>query len=154
MNILRKIFVVSALLCGAGWLAKQLAIVLTDAAEKDVAIVGVLWGLGMLSFLIASGTGVALLLGRAPVWVRVVGGVAAVPVSFFSAMVALDTFVESVYTADGWFRDEVTLVIVAVVFGAIGATVAMKSSATRGGSRSAAAGQAQSPAWSSGDSLH
>ena len=64
MNILRKIFVVSALLCGAGWLAKQLAIVLTDAAEKDVAIVGVLWGLGMLSFLIASGTGVALLLGR------------------------------------------------------------------------------------------
>ena len=152
MNILRKIFVVSALLCGAGWLLKQLAIVLFDGAENDVAIVGALWALGMVSFLIASGTGVALLLGRAPVWVRVVGGVAAVPLSFSAAMIALDAFVESVYTADGWFRDEVTLVIIAVGFGAIGATVAMKSSATRGGSRTAAAGEAQSPAWSSGDS--
>ena len=151
MNILRKIFVTAALLCGAGWLVKQVAIVLTDAAEKDVAIVGVLWGLGMLSFLIASGTGVALLLARAPVWVRVVAGVVAVPLSFV-ALNALDILVKSVYTTDGWFRHEVALVIAGVVFGAIGATVAMKSSATRGGSRSAAAGEAQSPAWSSGDS--
>ena len=35
----------------------------------------------------------------------------------------VDGTVKSVYTADGWFRDEVALVVAAVVLGALGLVV-------------------------------
>ncbi|MGH3459579.1 hypothetical protein [Aeromicrobium sp.] len=119
MNILKKVFIASSLACGASWLLKMVAIVATGGAGTEALIVGILWTTGMVTFLVASGTGVALLLGRAPVWVRVIGGLVAVPLSFI-LMNMLDIAVKSVYQVDGWFRDELTLVISAVVFGALG----------------------------------
>lgn len=120
MDILKKVFIASALACGASWLLKMVAIVATGGGDSEALIIGILWTTGMVSFLVASGTGVALLLGRAPVWARVVAGIIAVPASF----VLLDVFdlavVKPVYRVDGWFRDELALVIAAVVYGALG----------------------------------
>ncbi len=98
---------------------KMVAIVATGGGNTEAAIVGVLWTIGMLSFLLAAGTGTALLLGRAPVWARVLAGVVAVPVSF-ALLDYLDLALKAVYTSDGWFRDELALVVAGVVMAAIG----------------------------------
>ena len=82
-------------------------------------IVGVLWTIGMVTFLLAAGTGAALLLGRAPVWARVLAGVVAVPVSFV-LLNYLDLALKAVYESDGWFRDELALVVAGVAMGALG----------------------------------
>lgn len=119
MDILKKVFIASALACGASWLLKMVAIIATGGAGTEALIVEILWTTGMVSFLMASGTGVALLLGRAPVWARVVAGIVAVPVSFI-LLNLLDAAAKSVYQVDGWFRDELALVIAAMVFGALG----------------------------------
>ena len=119
MNILRKTFIAAAISCGAAWLLKMVAIVAFDGAETDVLIVGVLWTIGMVTFLLAAGTGAALLLGRAPVWARVLAGVVAVPVSFV-LLNYLDLALKAVYESDGWFRDELALVVAGVAMGALG----------------------------------
>lgn len=123
MTLLRKSFVVTALVCSAAWLSKMLAIPTTGGADTESSVVGVLWAVGMLTFLLACGTGVALLLHRAPVWVRVALGVLAMPVSF-ALLDVLDGAIKSVYTADGWFRDEVALVVVAIALGGLGIAAA------------------------------
>lgn len=119
MNILRKTFIASAVSCGAAWLIKMVAIAATGGAETDAAIVGVLWATGMLTFLLASGTGTALVLHRLPVWARWLAGVIAVPVAF-ALLSLLDTATKAAYRSDSWFRDELSLVIAAVVMAAVG----------------------------------
>ncbi len=122
MDILKKIFIVSALACGASWLLKMVAIAATGGGDSEALVVGVLWTTGMVSFLVAAGAGVPLLLGGVPVWARVLAGVVAVPVSFVVLNLA-DLAVKSVYNVDGWFRDELTLVLAAVLLGALGLRV-------------------------------
>lgn len=119
MNLLRRIFVVAALTCGAAWLIKMVAIAATGGAESDSVVVAVLWALGMVSFLVAAGTGTALLFGRAPVWARALAGLVAVPVAF-ALLSLLDTLVKSFYTPQGWFGDEISLVVAAIVMAALG----------------------------------
>ena len=75
MNLLKRIFIVLAVACGAAWLAKMAAIAANGGAGST--LVAALWAIGMITFLLAAGTGTALLLGRAPVWARLVAGVLA-----------------------------------------------------------------------------
>lgn len=119
MDILKKFFVGSALICAASWLLKMVAILATGGGDSEALIVGILWTTGMVTFLLAAGSGTALLARRAPVWVRVVAGLVAVPASFVVLNWA-DIAVKSVYQVDGWFRDELTLVLAAAVVGALG----------------------------------
>ena len=119
MNLLTKIFVSLALACGAAWLLKQVVIVVSGGGDAESPLIAALWGTGMLTFLLASAMGTALLLHRAPVWVRVLGAVAAVPAAWMTLMVA-DAIVDSVYEADGWFAQEIPLVLAALVMGALG----------------------------------
>jgi len=119
MNILRKTFIVAAISCAAAWLLKMVAIAATGGAETDASVVGVLWTVGMVTFLLAAGTGTALVLVRAPSWTRVLAGVAAVPVAF-ALLNYLDAAMKAVYESDGWFRDELSLVVAGVVMGALG----------------------------------
>ncbi len=130
MDIVRKLFVVSALTCAAAWLVKQVAIALTGGADSDAAVVGVLWALGALGLVLAAAFGAVLLASRAPVWVRVAVAVVAAPLSFV-AMSVLDTAIKSVYTADGWFGDEVALVVLALVLGGLGLRVALGGPSAR-----------------------
>jgi hypothetical protein len=123
MDILKKVFIASALACGASWLLKMVAIIATGGGDSEALIIGILWTTGMAPFLVAAGTGVPLLMRGAPVWARILTGLVAVPVSFV-VLDWLDIAVKSIYQVDGWFRDELTLVIAAVVLGALGVRTA------------------------------
>src|SRR5680860_805976 len=115
MNTLKRIFIVLAVGCGAAWLAKMAAIAANGGSGST--LIGVLWGVGMVTFLLAAGTGTAVALGRAPIWARVVAGVIA-PVVAFWLLNLLDIAIKSVYVSDSWFRDEVALVVAGVLLAA------------------------------------
>jgi len=122
MNLLTKIFVSLAITCGAAWLVKQVAIVATGGGDTESPVVGVLWATGMLTFLLAAAFGTALALRAIPTWARVLAGVVAVPVAFVG-LELVDAIVEAVYRSDGWFVEEVALVVAALVMGALGVRV-------------------------------
>jgi len=119
MNLLTRVFAPLAIVCGAAWLLKQLVIVASGGAGAESALIAGLWGTGMLTFLLACAVGTALFLRGAPVWARVLAAAGAIPVAFLTLLV-IDLIVESVYRADGWFVDEVPLVLAALVMGALG----------------------------------
>jgi len=128
MRILRTTFIVFAVSCGAAWLTKMAAIAATGGAETDALIVAILWTIGMLTFLLASATGTALLLHRLPVWARWAAGALAVPVAFV-LLNLLDAVTKASYRSDSWFRDELSLVLAGVLLAALG--VRMLSSPQR-----------------------
>ena len=117
MNTLKRIFIVLAVACGAAWLAKMAAIAANGGSWSP--LIGILWGVGMVTFLLAAGTGTALALDRAPIWARVVAGLIA-PVVAFWLLDLLGIAIKSVYVSDGWFRDEVALVVAGLFMAAIG----------------------------------
>jgi hypothetical protein len=122
MTILRKSFIALSLTCGAAWLVKQVAIVAGGGAEAESPLIGALWGTGMLTFVLASATGVALALRRTPTWTRAVAAVVALPASFLLLQV-VDAVIDGVYSSHGWFADEVPLVLAALVMSALGLRV-------------------------------
>jgi hypothetical protein len=122
MTKLSKTFIVLSLTCGAAWLVKQVVIVASGGGDAENAGIAALWATGMITFVLAAGTGVALLLAGRRAWVRVLAGIAAAPAAFLVLQV-LDGVVDSVYTADGWFAQEVPLVLAALVMGALGVRV-------------------------------
>jgi hypothetical protein len=73
----------------------------------------------MITFVLASATGAALALHRLPTWARIAVAVVAVPASFVVLNV-LDAVIDGVYTAPGWFAEEVPLVLAALVMAALG----------------------------------
>jgi len=119
MNLLTKIFVTLAITCGASWLLKQVVIVASGGGDAENPLIATLWGLGMLTFLLSAATGTALLLSRFPVWARVLGGIAAVAVAW-TVLMMVDGVVDAVYQADGWFAQEIPLVLAALVVGGLG----------------------------------
>lgn len=119
MTILQKSFTALSLTCGAAWLIKQVAIVASGGADADSPLIATLWATGMITFVLASATGAGLALRTLPMWARVVVGILAVPVSFIVLQV-LDAVVDGVYTADGWFAQEIPLVLAALVMAALG----------------------------------
>ena len=123
MSLVRNLFITASIACGAAFVTKNILIAANDG-QGNLAI-GIMWGVGMVTYLVAAGTGVAVALHSTPVWVRVVTSVVAVPLAF-AALNWLDVLVKSVYKADGWFRDEVSLVVAGVTLATIG--LAMLSS--------------------------
>ena len=119
MNLPTKLFIVFAITCGASWLLKQIVIAVSGGADAENAVIATLWGLGMLTYLLSAATGAALLLSRFPVWARVLGAIAAIPVAW-TALMAADGVVDAVYEADGWFAQEIPLVLAALVVGGLG----------------------------------
>ena len=122
MNLLTKIFISLSITCGAAWLVKQVAIVATGGGDTESPVVAVLWATGMLTFLLAAAFGAALALRALPTWARVLAGVVAMPVAFV-ALELVDAIVVAVYQSDGWFVEEVALVVAALVMGALGVQV-------------------------------
>lgn len=119
MNLLTKTFIALAITCGAAWLLKQVVIAASGGGDAESPLIGILWGTGMLTFVLAAAVDTALLLRRLPTWARVAAAVVAVPASFVSLEV-LDAVIDSVYKGNGWFAAEVPLVLAALVMGALG----------------------------------
>lgn len=122
MTKLRTAFIALAITSGAAWALKMVAIAALGGAEADGPVIATLWATGMISFVLAAATGVALLLSRAPWWARLLAGVVTVPLAFVAINV-LDGVVKSVYTADGWFRDEASLVLGGALMALVGVRV-------------------------------
>ncbi|GAB3246021.1 hypothetical protein GCM10027448_07550 [Nocardioides dilutus] len=120
MTTLRRTFIALSLTCGAAWLLKQVAIVASGGGDAESTLIAALWATGMITFVLASATGTALVLRALPTWARVVVGIVAAPVSFL-VLGALDPVVDAIYTADGWFAQEIPLVLAALVMAALGA---------------------------------
>lgn len=100
MRVLRNLFVGAALRSGLAWSTKIAMIAANGGANDDEGVVALLWALGMLGCLTAAGLGAALLARRRPVWMRVAGGVVAVPLAFV-VLGAVDTLLKSIYPGDG-----------------------------------------------------
>lgn len=141
MNIVKRAFIATSLLCGAAYVIKIALIAAADGG--DSAFIGAMWVVGTLTFLAASAFGVAYLLRAGAVWMRIVAGVAAVPLAFV-AMGVIDNLVKSVYRADGWFRDELSLLIMGVVIAALGLRV-LAGGNTAGSTSSQKVGRATDP---------
>lgn len=119
MTILSRTFITLSLTCGAAWLIKQVVIAASGGAEAESPLIAALWATGMITFVTASGTGAALALHRLRTWARAAVGVLAVPASFLGLNL-LDAIIDDVYTAGGWFAQEVPLVLSALVMACLG----------------------------------
>lgn len=124
----RRVFVVAALTCGGAWLVKQAAIALNGG--EDSTLVALLWGLGMIGLLVCTAAGVATLLATRPWWLRWAAALIAVPAAFWANNV-VDGVTKAFYPGEGWFRDELGLVLVAV--GVTVLAVLARSPRSRGG---------------------
>lgn len=121
MSTLRKSFGVLAVTCGAAWLLKMVFIAAAGGADADGGLlIGVAWAVGMLTFLLSAGIGAALIAHGAQAWLRVVVGVAAVPLAFL-AINLLDAGINAVNLSAGWLWDEMSLVVSAVAMATAGA---------------------------------
>ena len=107
----RRVFVVAAFTCGGAWLVKQAAIALNGG--EGSTLVALLWGLGMIGLLVCTAAGVATLLATRPWWLRWPAALIAVPAAFWANDV-VDGVAKALYPGEGWFRDELGLVLVAV----------------------------------------
>lgn len=122
MLLTTRLFVAAALLCGASWLTKTAAIAATGGTQTDGGVVGIFWALGMLGLLVAAGTGTAALLHSRPPWVRALAGVASAPVAFVLVNL-VDGAAKTAYAGDGWFRDEVGLIVSGTLVAALALVV-------------------------------
>jgi hypothetical protein len=124
----RRVFLLAALTCAGAWLVKLAAIAASGGTVTDGGVVGVLWALGVLAFLVSFAAGTAAALAGRPTWQRAVAAVVAVPLGFV-ALNTIDAVVKAMYPGDGWLRDEVGLIVAALLLVAVAVT------ATRRGAR-------------------
>ena len=110
----RRVFLAATVVCAAVWLAKLAMIAMTGGTVTDGGVVGLLWAGGMLAFLVAVAAGAAAATAGRPAWLRTVVTIVAVPLGF-SALNAVDTVAKAVYPGEGWLRDEVGLVVCALL---------------------------------------
>lgn len=125
MPLATRAFIAAALSCGAAWLLKTGLIAANGGAQTDGGIIGVLWALGMLSFLTASGAAAAALLQQRSSWLRIAAAIVAAPVAF-TLLNVVDSLARSAYPGSGWFRDEVALVLVGTLIAAAALTLLLR----------------------------
>jgi hypothetical protein len=126
MLLTTRLFIAAASLCGASWLLKTAAIATTGGTQTDGGLVGVLWALGMLGMVLAAGTGVAALLAGRWTWLRVVAGMVAAVLAFV-VLTVVDDVLKTLYPGNGWFRDELGLVVVGTLLAAAALLVAARA---------------------------
>jgi hypothetical protein len=113
----RRIASVAAVVGGVGWLGK---VALAGASGgTGGGLVSVLYLLGLAGVLVAVAGGGYTLVERAPVWLRALVVAATVALAVVLGLMA-DAAIKAVYGGEGWLRDELDLLLVAVVALALG----------------------------------
>ena len=110
----RRAAAVAAVVGGVGWLGKVALIWANGGQNTDRDLVGVLFAVGLVGVVVALGAAGYALVRTAPVWLRAVVTVA-VPVLVLMVWQMLDQAIKAVYTDEGWLRDEVNIVLAALV---------------------------------------
>ena len=132
MTISTRLFVAASAACGTAWLVKTAVIAANGGSRTGGGVIGMLWATGTVCLMVAAAAGTVSLLRRRPVWLRVLAGLAAIPLSFMLLSV-IDTLVKAVYPDSGWFHDELSLVLVGALM-AGGALAAVARRSERGAS--------------------
>lgn len=110
----RRIASFAAVVGGVGWLAKVFLIWLSGGENTDEGLVGILDIVGWAAFAVALAAAGYTLVERAPVWLRGVVAVAT-PLLVLMVWMLLDQGVKGVYGGESWFRDEVSVLVAAVI---------------------------------------
>jgi hypothetical protein len=97
---------------GAAWLVKLLLILAADGGD-NVAI-GAAFLVGIAALFVGGGAASYALLRRWSVWLAVPGALAGVAVTF-TAINMLDSVLQSVVPASGWFDEEVGILGAAIL---------------------------------------
>jgi hypothetical protein len=127
MTISTRLFVAASAACGTAWLLKTAVIAANGGSRTSGGVIGVLWATGTVCLMVAAAAGTMSLLRRRPTWLRVLAGLAAIPLSF-TLLSVIDALVKAVYPGSGWFHDELSLVLVgALMAGGALAAVARRS---------------------------
>ena len=125
MSLPARIFVGAALSCGVAWLTKTTLIAANGATQTDGGLIGVLWALGMLSYLIASVAAAVALLHQHPLWQRIAAA-AVTALLAFALLSLVDGIAQAAYSGDDWLRDEVALVLVGTLMAATAMTLLVR----------------------------
>ena len=130
MHLSTRVFVAAASACGAAWLVKTALIAANGGTRTGGGLIGVLWAVGMLCLLVAAASGAVAVLRSRPAWQRALGGLVAVPL-LFTLVNVVDGLVKAVHPGTGWFRDELSLVLVGALMAGIALAVVTRASERR-----------------------
>lgn len=116
----RRIASSAAVVGAVAWLTKVGMIWANGGANTDGGLVGVMSLVGLLGMVVALGAAGYTLVETAPVWLRAIV-VVATPVLVLMVWVLLGEGIKAGYTAEGWLRDEINIVLAAVLALGLGA---------------------------------
>ncbi|HSJ22802.1 MAG TPA: hypothetical protein VK964_19735 [Nocardioidaceae bacterium] len=109
----RRIASIAAVLGGIGWLAK-VGLIWLEGGETDSVLVTILDVAGWALFAVALAAAGYTLVERAPVWLRAVVAVAT-PLLVLMVWMLLDQGIKGVYPGESWLRDEVSVLVAALI---------------------------------------
>jgi len=105
---------ITALVCGVGWVGKILLIAASGGKNSDAGLVAVGWAVGFAG-LLATGAALGYLAGRQlGKAAAVLAAVAGVPIAF-TVMNVADGIAKAAVSGSGWFRDELSLLVLGSV---------------------------------------
>ena len=110
----RRIASAAAVVGGVSWLMKVTMIWGNGGRDMDSEPVQMLYKAGFAVLAVALGAAGYTLVERAPVWLRMVVAVAT-PLLVLMVWMLMDEGIKSVYPGHSWLRDEVSVIIAAVV---------------------------------------
>lgn len=110
----RRIASVAALVGGVAWLLKIGLLYLSDGVNTESGLVGYAEIVGWAALFVSLAAAGYTLVETAPVWLR---GVVAIctPLLVLMVWALLDQAVKAMYGGQSWFRDEVSILVAAVI---------------------------------------
>ncbi|HEU4515310.1 MAG TPA: hypothetical protein VFR87_19535 [Nocardioidaceae bacterium] len=116
----RRIASTAAVVGGVGWLVKIVLIWLNGGENTDAGLVGIMHFVGLAGVFLALAAAGYTLVEKAPVWLRAVVAVAT-PLLVLMVWALLDQAIKAMYTTEGWLRDELSILVAAVIALVMGA---------------------------------
>lgn len=116
----RRVASTAAVVGGVGWLAKIVLIWLNGGENTATGLVGIMHFVGLAGVFVALAAAGYTLVEKAPVWLRAVVAVAT-PLLVLMVWALLDQAIKAMYTTEGWLRDELSILVAAVIAVALGA---------------------------------
>lgn len=104
---------------GLAWLVKVGLIYANGGTNTSSGPVAAMYLVGFIGLLLAAGAGGWALLAGRPAWQRALGAIAGLVLAFGATQV-VDTVAKGIYRQDGWFRGEVSILLLALVALALG----------------------------------
>ncbi|HEY0773462.1 MAG TPA: hypothetical protein VGD51_05225 [Nocardioidaceae bacterium] len=110
----RRIASTAAVVGGVGWLIKVGLIFVNGGENTDQGLVGIMQYVGLAGVFMALAAAGYTLVEKAPVWLRAVVAVAT-PLLVLMIWTLLDQAIKAVYTEETWLRDELSILVAAVI---------------------------------------